>query len=45
MTARGNLVPDAHLAAPLRSHGVRTVYTHDRDFLKFPFLQVVDPLT
>ncbi len=41
---RGNLVPDAHLAAILKQHGVRTLYTHDRDFLKFRFLKVVDPL-
>jgi toxin-antitoxin system PIN domain toxin len=40
---RGNLVPDAHLAALLRHHGVKTLYTHDRDFLKFPFLDVRDP--
>jgi len=41
---RGNLVPDAHLAALLRHHGVKTLYSHDRDFLKFPFLDVRDPL-
>jgi toxin-antitoxin system PIN domain toxin len=41
---RGNLVPDAHLAALLRHHGVKTLYTHDRDFFKFPFLDVRDPL-
>jgi toxin-antitoxin system PIN domain toxin len=41
---RGNLVPDAHLAALLRYHGVKTLYTNDRDFLKFPFLEVRDPL-
>jgi hypothetical protein len=41
---RGNLVPDAHLAALLRQHGVKTLYTHDRDFRKFNFLQVRDPL-
>ena len=41
---RGNLVPDAHLAALLRLHGVKTLYTHDRDFLRFPFLDVRDPL-
>jgi toxin-antitoxin system PIN domain toxin len=41
---RGNLVPDSHLAALLRHHGVKTLYTHDRDFLKFPFLNVRDPL-
>ena len=42
--ARGNLVPDAHLAALARAHGVRTIYTHDRDSRKFPFLKVVDPV-
>ena len=41
---RGNLVPDAHLAALLRQHGVKRLYTHDRDFLKFSFLDVRDPL-
>jgi len=40
---RGNLVPDAHLAALLRHHGVRTLYTRDADFRKFPFLDVRDP--
>jgi predicted nucleic acid-binding protein len=44
VSSRGNLVPDAHLAALLRHHGVKTLYTHDRDFLKFPFLDVRDPL-
>lgn len=41
---RGNLVPDAHLAALLRGHGVTTLYTHDRDFRKFEFLTIRDPL-
>ncbi len=40
---RGNLVPDAHLAALLRQHGVRVLYTRDRDFKKFDFLDVRDP--
>lgn len=40
---RGNLVPDAHLAALMRQHGVRRLYTVDRDFRKFEFLEVVDP--
>jgi len=40
---RGNLVPDAHLAALLRQHGVRTLYTRDGDFRKFLFLDVRDP--
>ncbi|MDP2156668.1 MAG: type II toxin-antitoxin system VapC family toxin [Nitrospirota bacterium] len=41
---RGNLVPDAHLAAILRQHGVKKLYSHDRDFLKFAFLDVRDPI-
>ena len=40
---RGNLVPDAHLVALLKQHGVRTLYTRDGDFRKFPFLEVRDP--
>ena len=44
MPTRGNLVPDAHLAAVLSQHGVVTLYTHDRDFRKFAFLDVRDPL-
>jgi hypothetical protein len=41
---RANLVPDAHLAALLREHGVKVLYTHDRDFRKFDVLDVRDPL-
>jgi uncharacterized protein len=41
---KGNLVPDAHLAALLSQHGVVKLYTHDRDFRKFSFLEVRDPL-
>jgi toxin-antitoxin system PIN domain toxin len=40
---RGNLVPDAHLAALLKQHGVRTLHTRDGDFRKFAFLDVRDP--
>jgi toxin-antitoxin system PIN domain toxin len=40
---RGNLVPDAHLAALLKQHGVRTLFTRDGDFRKFAFLDVRDP--
>ncbi len=40
---RGSLVPDAHLASLLRQHGVRTLFTRDRDFRKFDFLEVRDP--
>ncbi len=41
---KGNLVPDAHLVALLSQHGVVKLYTHDRDFRKFSFLDVRDPL-
>ena len=41
---RRNLVPDAHLTALLSQHGVVTIYTHDRDFRKFSFLDVRDPV-
>lgn len=44
ITVRGNLVPDAHLATILRQHGVTQIYTADMDFLKFRFLEVVNPL-
>jgi toxin-antitoxin system PIN domain toxin len=40
---RGNLVPDAHLAAILKQHGVRTLFTRDSDFRKFAFLDLRDP--
>lgn len=40
---RGNLVPDAHIAALLRQHGVSTMWTADRDFLRFPDITVRDP--
>jgi uncharacterized protein len=42
---RGNLVPDAHLAAILFQHGVRTLYSRDRDFRKFQSLDVRDPFS
>ncbi len=44
LPVRGNLVPDAHLAALLLSHGIRTIYTSDTDFRKFRDLVVRDPL-
>lgn len=44
LAARGNLVPDAHVAAILFQHGVRTLYSSDRDFRKFESLDVKDPL-
>lgn len=40
---RGNLVPDAHLATILQQHGVKRLYTRNRDFLKFTWLDIHDP--
>lgn len=40
---RGNLVPDAHLVALMRQHGVATLWTNDRDFRKFDGVQVRSP--
>jgi len=41
--ARGDAVPDLHLAALMRENGVRTLYTRDRGFRRFDFLDVRDP--
>lgn len=41
--ATGNLVPDAHIVALMRQHGVSRILTHDRDFRKFDGIRVVDP--
>lgn len=42
---RGNLVPDAHLATLMRESGVRILYTRDRGFRRFDFLDVRDPFS
>jgi toxin-antitoxin system PIN domain toxin len=39
----GNLVPDAHLVALMLENGVRTIWTHDRDYRKFRGITVRDP--
>lgn len=39
----GNLVPDAHIVALMLEHGVRTIWTHDRDFRRFTGIEVRDP--
>lgn len=39
----GNLVPDAHLAAILKQHGIVTLYSRDADFRRFSFLEVRNP--
>lgn len=40
---RGNEVPDAHLAALMRQHGVRLIWTRDRGFRRFPGIEARDP--
>ncbi len=40
----GNLAHDFHVAALMREHGVRRIYTRDADFFRFPFLEPVDPV-
>ena len=42
--ARGNLLHDLHTAVLMREHGVGRIVTRDRDFHRFAFLEVVDPL-
>lgn len=44
-SSRGNAVPDTHLAALMRENGVRILYTRDRDFRRFDFLDVRDPFS
>lgn len=41
---RGNDVPDAHLVALMRQHGVNTIFTRDRDFRKYEGIQTRDPV-
>jgi toxin-antitoxin system PIN domain toxin len=40
---RGNHVPDAHLAALMRGHGVGLIYTRDRDFRRYEGIEARDP--
>lgn len=43
--SRGNAVPDTHLATLMQENGVRILYTRDRGFRRFDFLDVRDPLS
>jgi toxin-antitoxin system PIN domain toxin len=40
---RGNDIPDAHLVTLMRQHGVRTIWTRDRDFRRFDGIDAKDP--
>lgn len=41
--ARVNDVPDSHLVALMRQHGVAKIYTRDRDFRRYDDIAVIDP--
>jgi uncharacterized protein len=43
VVVRGNLVPDAHLVALMRQHGVSEIWTRDRDLRKFEGIRARDP--
>ncbi len=40
---RGGNMTDAHIAALMRQHGVRVIYTRDRDFRRFDGIDQIDP--
>lgn len=40
---RGNHVPDAHMAALMRQHGVAVIYTRDKDFRRYDGIDARDP--
>jgi uncharacterized protein len=40
---RGNHVPDAHLAALMRQHGVNVIYTRDRDLRRYESVDARNP--
>ena len=41
----GNPLHDLHTAVLMREHGIRTIYTRDADFHRFPWVEVADPLS
>ena len=41
--ALGNLAHDAHIAALVREHGVRELWSSDRDFTRFPGVRLRNP--
>ena len=41
---RGNLIHDVHTAVLMRENGIGRICTRDSDFVRFPFLTMVDPL-
>ena len=44
LLVQGAIVHDARVAALCRYHGVRVLWSADRDFSRFPGLAVINPL-
>ena len=44
-TSRGNELPDAHVVALMRQHGVGVIYTRDRDFRRYDGIVARDPFS
>jgi toxin-antitoxin system PIN domain toxin len=42
-SAAGNIIHDAHIATLVVEHGVRELWTTDRDFTRFPGLRLRNP--
>ncbi len=42
---QGGAIHDARIAALCLQHGVRELWSADRDFTRYPALKVVNPLT
>jgi uncharacterized protein len=42
---RGNAVPDVHLVALMREHGISTIFSRDRGLRRFDGITVIDPFT
>ena len=40
----GNIMHDLGIAALMREHGVKQIYSRDTDFHRFPFIQRLDPV-
>jgi predicted nucleic acid-binding protein len=41
----GNVVFDVHTVVLMRENGIRSIVTHDSDFHRFAFIDVLDPAT
>ena len=41
---RGNAISDAHIVAIMRTNGISTIYSKDKDFLRFTGIKVIDPV-